>query len=187
MISMNQMIAGGQAMQWNVSVRPLREAAWAPTAPTVQEPGTPDAAAPADDAAATSGTGAPARPGRAHIQQDVHHLAKAVRKSMHAEMREMKQAGTWTPERAAALREMGGEFLSDLHDAFQGAGRGREFDGGKVPEGVRQAMISLTDKLKAFNGTEADDAAAPAGEGADAPTPKPDPLGPEGLLVDTLA
>ena len=91
--------------------------------------------------------------GRSHIQRDLIHLVREVRHEVKAEIKELRASGEGDPEMIAAVRSAYAEFRDQVQAAFKDAGRGGAFDAAAVPEGVRQAMISFTEKLRALNGT----------------------------------
>ena len=103
------------------------------------------------DSNATAAAGA-RNTGRSHIQQDLRHMVKHVRKEMKAELRELKDAGSLDPSIARELRGMVRDFSENLNRVFHEAGQGSEFNATKIPEGLREAMVALTETLAVFNG-----------------------------------
>lgn len=93
------------------------------------------------------------QPGRSHIQRDLKHLVRDVRHQVKAEIKELRAGGDEDADKTAAVRTAYAEFRDEVQGAFKDAGRGGSFDATAVPEGLRQAMISFTDKLHALNGT----------------------------------
>ncbi len=99
------------------------------------------------------------QPGRSHIQRDLKHLVRDVRHEVKAEIKELRAGGegqTANIESAKidAVRTAYAEFRDEVQGAFKDAGQGGAFDAAAVPEGLRQAMISFTDKLRALNGPD---------------------------------
>ncbi len=85
-----------------------------------------------------------------------------------------------------------------MRSAFKDAGRGHDFHGGSIPDGLAQAMASFTAALRAINGTEAPVETPAARPVADAPAaseptgdtaklPTPAVTGPTGNLLDISA
>ena len=93
------------------------------------------------------------QPGRSHIQRDLKHLVRDVRHEVKAEIKELRAGGEENAEKIAAVRTAYAEFRDEVQGAFKDAGRGGSFEAAAVPEGLRQAMISFTDKLRTLNGT----------------------------------
>ena len=148
------------------------------------------------------------RPGRRHIQRDLKHLVRDVRHQVRDELQELQAQGG-DEEKIAAVRDAFHDFRDQVQAAFKDAGRGGRFDAGAVPEGLSAAMVSFTEALRALNGPEEDEPAAPAdgvGEAPAAPVaedgqtaapapvvdeplrlPAPEITGPAGNLLDVTA
>lgn len=93
------------------------------------------------------------QPGRSHIQRDLKHVVRDVRHQVKSEIKELRAGSDEDAEKTAAVRVAYAEFRDEVQSAFNDAGRGGSFDAAAVPEGLRQAMISFTDKLRTLNGT----------------------------------
>jgi hypothetical protein len=119
------------------------------------------------------------QPGRAHIQRDLKHLVRDVRQDVKAEVSELRDAGA--TEKVADVRGAYFDFRDQVQSAFQDAGRGGAFDATQVPEGLRQALVSFTEALRAINGP----LKTPDGETSDQPAEAP-VIAP-GALLDTTA
>ena len=85
--------------------------------------------------------------GRAHIQQALHRLEKGVRQAVREEL---KQSDLSRTERREVRTEVQ-TFRAELSDVFHEAGNGGDFDYGVFLEGLRETVIALTDRLRAFN------------------------------------
>jgi hypothetical protein len=71
-----------------------------------------------------------------------------------AEIKELRAGGSEEDTaKIAAVRTAYAEFRDEVQGAFKDAGQGGSFDAAAVPEGLRQAMVSFTDKLRTLNGT----------------------------------
>ncbi len=92
------------------------------------------------------------QPGRSHIQRDLKHLVRDVRHEVKAEIKELRAGGEGDAAKIDAVRTAYAEFRDEVQSTFKDAGQGGAFDAAAVPEGLRQAMISFTDKLRALNG-----------------------------------
>lgn len=123
------------------------------------------------------------QPGRAHIQRDLKHLVRDVRQDVKAEVAELREAGA--TEKTADVRGATFDFRDQVQSAFQEAGRGGAFDATRVPEGLRQALVSFTEALQVINGTEASTGGAASGPPGD--TPAGIPAIAPGSLLDTTA
>ena len=110
---------------------------------------------------------------RSHIQHDLKHLVRDVRKEVKAELKELRASGEGDPQKIAAVRSAYAEFRAQVQDAFLDAGDGGSFNAAAVPEGLRQAMISFTGKLRALNGMDEVGAPAPADEPQKTPDDSP--------------
>ena len=119
------------------------------------------------------------QPGRAHIQRDLKHLVRDVRQDVRAEVSALREAGA--TEKVAEVRGAYFDFRAQVQSAFQEAGRGGAFDATQVPEGLRQALVSFTEALRAINGPmQTPDDGTPD-------QPAEVPAMPPGTLLDTTA
>lgn len=119
------------------------------------------------------------QPGRAHIQRDLKHLVRDVRQDVKAEVSALREAGA--TGKVADVRGAYFDFRDQVQSAFREAGRGGAFDATRVPEGLRQALVSFTEALRAINGP----VETPDGETPDQPAEAP-VIAP-GTLLDTTA
>jgi hypothetical protein len=108
------------------------------TAPAVAEP---------QDAG--DGGAGPRRPGKAHIQQTLHHLERIVRHSLHDAL---KEAGDLDPATRREIRGLEREYRHDVRDLFLAAGRGRDFQPALILEGLGAVTREFTDGLRALRG-----------------------------------
>ena len=129
------------------------------------------------------------QPGRSHIQRDLKQLVRDVRHEVKAESKELRAAGEGDPEKIAAVRAAYADFSDRVQSAFKDAGQGGGFDAAAVPEGLRQAMISFTETLRALNGTGGRPAPIPVEDPAKNQTDTPLPALdiPPGMLMDLIA
>lgn len=150
----------------------------AATRPRKDIPTPPPAPEPATASVAERG-----RPGRAHVQQNLHHLDRVIR---HAVKDALGQADAADGGAARAYHDLTRNFRDSLQDAFHAADDGRAFDHAALLTSVGDALSALTEGLRDLRGAE--DAVmpprfeAPAKPGVDvdsAPTP--------GGLVSELA
>jgi hypothetical protein len=88
---------------------------------------------------------------RRHVQQSLHHLIKLVR---HTIKDEMKAAGDMDHETMTALRDLTRSFRDDLHTTFHAAGSGNGFDRSMILPGIGEAVVSLTEGLRALRGAD---------------------------------
>jgi len=101
------------------------------------------AAVPEAEAVATS------RPGRKHVQRNLHHLNREVR---HAIKDALKEVDGMDRETVKAYQELARDFRDSLHATFQAAGEGEAFDHAAILSGVSEAMTGLTESLQAMRG-----------------------------------
>jgi hypothetical protein len=125
-----------------VATRPRKDP---PTPPPASEP----IAAPAAERG---------RPGRAHVQQNLHHLDRVIR---HAVKDALGQAGDVDNEAAKAYQDLTRDFRASLQDAFHAAGDGGAFDHAALLTSVGDALSALTEGLRSLRGAE--DEATPPG------------------------
>jgi len=138
----------------------------------------PPASEPAAATAADRG-----RPGRAHVQQNLHHLDRVIR---HAIKDALVQAGDVDGEAAKAYQDLTRNFRASLQDAFHAAGDGGAFDHAALLTGVGDALSTLTEGLRGLRGV-ADDATDPRVEQPGGPGLDPRDAPVPGALVFELA
>lgn len=85
--------------------------------------------------------------GRAHIQQTLHRLEKGVRQAVKEELRQ----SDLSREEQREVRSEVKTFRADLSDVFHAAGDGGNFDYGVFLDGLSEATVALTERLRAFN------------------------------------
>lgn len=116
------------------------------TRPRKDAPATPPTSEPITAPVAERG-----RPGRAHVQQNLHHLDRAIR---HAVKDALKQAGNVDGEAARAYHDLARDFRASLQDAFHAAGDGGTFDHAALLTSVGDALSALTEGLRHLRGAE---------------------------------
>ena len=91
------------------------------------------------------------RHSRRHVQQNLHHLDRIIR---HAIKDAVREAGDLDHETVTAIRDLAKDFRTSLQDTFLAAGRGQDFDHAIILSGVSDAIVAMTDGLRALRGAE---------------------------------
>lgn len=148
------------------------------TRPRKDAPAPPPTSEPAAASSAERG-----RPGRAHVQQNLHHLDRVIR---HAVKDALGQAGDVDGDTTRAYQDLTRDFRASLQDAFHAAGDGGTFDHAALLTSVGDALSALTEGLRNLRGAE-DEATPPRGEVPAEPGVDLDSTPVPGGLVSELA
>ncbi len=136
------------------------------------------------------------RPGRAHVQQTVHGMERAVRHAIAEQTRDQDLPS----EALRDLQELRKSFREELQDAVGAAGDGSRVDRTSLFDGIIGALQNLTAGLRELNAPPEAPQDAPRAASQDAartpvatpPLEQPVPESPElprdgGHLVDSVA
>jgi hypothetical protein len=82
--------------------------------------------------------------GRSHVQQTLHHLDQSVRQRIKEALKEAE----FDSQARNDIREVVRQFKVDLNTVYHDAADGSEVDGSILAEGVRDAIVALTDSLR---------------------------------------
>ena len=66
----------------------------------------------------------------------------------------VREAGDLDHETVTAIRDLAKDFRTSLQDTFLAAGRGHDFDHSVILSGVGDAIVAMTDGLRALRGAE---------------------------------